>query len=754
MKKASLRSIFKYAIYFILLILLCNAETANGIKPFGLGLFVALVYSRQNLLVLAPMYAAAVLLSSFSVEGAIIGTVPSIILMTAYYIHYKVGRSMNTLFANLYTLLSQIPYIIFSVGDNFFTTFFTVLLTQIFAYTSIVIVYAILIRGLKYRFTIDEIISGAVFLASVALATYKVQYFGANLYFAFFSFVLLLSASVFGSVVPLAVSAVLGIGGAFAGGNISLIGTAVCCGMVVIMFKNTSIYLSAVALLITDAVLGYYFDAYSGYSYFQIIMLAVGVILFLFTPKRAKSFAQSFVENVSDRQTGKTIINRNRLDISNRIYSISNVFADMQTILEDGIQPAPKPVGGNSTLAKDIAVGYCAKCPDCSGCFASLGTDTSVVLEDVVAAADEKGRATIIDMPPFLTSRCRRLNGLLQTVNDRIDSYKACEKMSKSLDNGRMLLAAQMGGMAEILDNLGHDVKQCVSFDTVREKQVIDELVYHNIICKEAIVYGTGAGLGVTVTVREEDAPKAILPKVVSKIMKIKLAREGAPDVVSGSASVHLVPAPKYDFLYGSAMKRREGERACGDIVSVQRVGSKKIVIALCDGMGSGDNAEKYSSRAITMIENLYRAGFSNEVVLALSNKLLTLKNDENYSALALCVVDLDTGGCDIIKQGAPYNLIRRRDTIEIIDGYALPIGIVEEAKPAVERKILFSGDAVILVSDGITDVVSQEDLTQKVQQLNSSNLEVVAEEILNYAVERGATDDSTVLTFRLFVKM
>src|SRR5574344_352002 len=165
MKKASLRSIFKYAIYFILLILLCNAETANGIKPFGLGLFVALVYSRQNLLVLAPMYAAAVLLSSFSVEGAIIGTVPSIILMTAYYIHYKVGRSMNTLFANLYTLLSQIPYIIFSVGDNFFTTFFTVLLTQIFAYTSIVIVYAILIRGLKYRFTIDEIISGAVFLA-------------------------------------------------------------------------------------------------------------------------------------------------------------------------------------------------------------------------------------------------------------------------------------------------------------------------------------------------------------------------------------------------------------------------------------------------------------------------------------------------------------------------------------------------------------------------------------------------------------
>ncbi|MEG2456186.1 MAG: hypothetical protein RSB08_00015, partial [Clostridia bacterium] len=535
MKKAKLNIIIKYATYFILLVLLCRATTAHGLKPFGLGMFVALIYARQNILALAPMFIVATVISAPSFASVIVASVPSIIFVTAYFIHYKAGKSMNMLFANLYTLLSQIPYIIFALSEqSIFTIVLTIVITQIFAYSTIIIVYAILIRGLKYRLTIDELISGAILLSAVALGLYNCNWGNVNLYYAFLTFVLLLSSYMFSSYTPLILSAIIGLGASFFGGNITLIGNAVCMALAVIMFKNTGIYFSAAALIIMDIILGFYFNAYDSYNYVNIIVVAVGALAFLLLPKRFKQFATSTIGGNSDMQAGKTIINRNRLDVSNRLFSIANVFEDMQELLQDEVGVVPDTLNNKNRLAKDIALGYCTKCPDCDACFSSLGTDTSVILDEVIETAEAKGRATIIDMPPFLTSRCRRLNGLIQAINDRIDNYKSYEKLSKSLDNGKMMLSTQMGGMAGILDNLGHDIKKCVSFDTSREKQIIDELIYHNIVCKEAIVYGENGDISVTLVVREEDASKAILAKIVSKVMRAKLVRVGVPDILSG----------------------------------------------------------------------------------------------------------------------------------------------------------------------------------------------------------------------------
>lgn len=754
MKKLNLRTIVKYLVYLMLFLLLTNTKTIHGLRPFGLGLFVALVYSRQNILVLAPMYIVASIIANPSWAGVVLSAVPAVVFTIAYWLHFRAGKSINMLFANLYTLLSQIPYIILTVKSiGVFTAILTVAVTQVFAYCAIIVLYAILIRGLKYRLTVDELISGAVLLSSVALGLYQCSIYQFNFYYMVCAFLLLLSAYMFSSSVPLVLAVVMGLGASFSNGEIILVATAVCWAVAVIMFRNTSVYLSALAMIMVDIVFGFYFNAYATYSYINIIALAVGVVVFLILPKKYKHQLSGYMGNVREAYAGKTIVNRNRLDVSNRLFSIANVFEEMQLLLQDETQIIVEVDDNRKRMAKDIALGYCAKCPDYAECYSALGTDTSVILFDILETAQAKGRATIIDMPPFVTSRCRRINGLLQAINDRLDSHNNYKKLSKSLDNSKLMLATQMGGMAEILNDLGHDIKRCVSFDTNREKLIIDELIYHNIVCREAMVYGESGDINITVIVRNIDAEKQILPRIVSKVMRTKLVREGSPDIFGDFASVHLVLAPKYDIVFGEAVKNREGEIACGDCRSIQKIGEKKIVLAVCDGMGSGKPAEEYSSNAIQMIENFYRAGFSNDVVLALANKLLSLKNEENFSALDLCILDLNSGGCDFIKLGAPYNLIKRRDCVEIISSHSLPIGIIEDARPAIERKVLFNGDIIILISDGISDVLTEAMLVEIIESHKGVNPQSLADFILSSAVTNGATDDATVLVARVYNK-
>ena len=60
----------------------------------------------------------------------------------------------------------------------------------------------------------------------------------------------------------------------------------------------------------------------------------------------------------------------------------------------------------------------------------------------------------------------------------------------------------------------------------------------------------------------------------------------------------------------------------------------RRRLFAISDGMGSGDGAAEASAGAISMVENFYRAGFDNAVILSLVNKLLCLTSDDNFTSI------------------------------------------------------------------------------------------------------------------------
>ena len=178
-------------------------------------------------------------------------------------------------------------------------------------------------------------------------------------------------------------------------------------------------------------------------------------------------------------------------------------------------------------------------------------------------------------------------------------------------------------------------------------------------------------------------------------------------------------------------------------------------MLALSDGMGSGNTAKATSQASLSLIECFYRAGLPAEVSLSTVNKLLSFSGEDNFTALDLAVINLENLSCDFIKLGAPYGFIVSRGVVKLIEGSSLPMGILNELKPAVCTEPVMPGDVILFLSDGITDAFgSATDFADFLIAISTSNPQKLADKIMNEAFTlygNKAGDDMTVVACKIF---
>ncbi|MGN1227384.1 MAG: SpoIIE family protein phosphatase, partial [Christensenellales bacterium] len=277
--------------------------------------------------------------------------------------------------------------------------------------------------------------------------------------------------------------------------------------------------------------------------------------------------------------------------------------------------------------------------------------------------------------------------------------------------------------------------------------------------CNDAVVYQKdNYTTNVNILVRNQDVKNPLIKAVVSKVCGSVLeVKDVTPSEISGWSMLNLSTMANYDVIFGYAGTCKNGQEVSGDNYSILRLNDSKFMMAICDGMGSGVNAEKTSELAISLVENFYKAGFDNDIILNCVNKLLSLNNEENFTALDLCVIDLKNCFADFIKLGAPAGFIKHKDTTTQIEGGALPIGILEEMKPACYKTVLNDQDLIVLCSDGIADAFqNSENLRVFVNNLQTLHPQKLADDILKKALTLNlglANDDMTVVVCRIFQK-
>lgn len=211
---------------------------------------------------------------------------------------------------------------------------------------------------------------------------------------------------------------------------------------------------------------------------------------------------------------------------------------------------------------------------------------------------------------------------------------------------------------------------------------------------------------------------------------------------------------PTYHLLTGVAKAVKETEKISGDNYSFYEAETGKMMILLSDGMGSGEKACEDSRRVIEIMESFLTAGFRTESAIQMINGALSAAGSEqNMSTLDLCDINLYTGECEFVKVGAVCTYIKRGNLVDRLSAQNLPLGVFGQIEVESINRTLQNGDYVIMLSDGITDALSQglgeEVLPEIIGRMDYASPGEIANQILAYCIKQSngqIRDDMTVL--------
>ncbi len=714
----------------------------------SLALFCGFVYARQNILLIAPCFLLATFVFTLDWQAVLFALSPVAVLLGVYFACFKMKRNVPVWAVALGAVVGLSPYAVCGVlfGGDYLLVGTSALITLVGTFCCSIASYALFVRRVFGKATVDEMICAGFVVAVLGYALAGVNIYGFPIISMIIGGVVVLASACLPSAVTLFFALLMGVGASVRMGSVEYLGVAVAVAGASVAFSPFSRIPSALSVLAVEGVF-WLFQIYGGAGWKSLVMSAVGVIIAVCIPKRVVTKVESLLSN-NQKFAYSSIVNRRGKDIANRLYATSDVFFDTSKTLErfadEKCEYTPQ------RLAKEIARNYCAKCENKDVCFGALGEDTRSMLEPMTTAALARGKTSILDMPTFITSNCVKMHSLASVINSAAKAYIAKSQAVDELAVQKRLMSEQFAGIALVLDSLALETGAPLNFVGDEVETLKTELLRHNIVASDIAVLGRENDIQVSLIVRTQDAEKEMLAKVASKVLRTRLEVAKIQDR-GKDKSVCLETAPTYEIAYGIAEKMRTGEDVSGDSRSVQNVSRSKRLFAICDGMGSGENAKKSSLEALNMIENFYRAGLKSDIVLNIVNRLLKISFDEGYSTLDVSVVDTKSGALDILKLGATSSFIVRKDSVEAVACHLPPAGILEDATPTTLRFQLFDGDMVVMMSDGVYDVLEDKGVVDVVDCARTSNPQTLANELLKRAVSSGADDDCTVLVTRLF---
>ncbi len=736
----------KFGIEWLCLVLMASVDDFGF--SFALALFCGFVFARQNIIALAPAFVVACCVFYLSWWTLLFSVCPIIALIVLYFVYFKLRRNVPLWAVALAAVVGMIPYIAVNCAlyGEYFLAAIAVLIALVGIFVAGIASYALLVRG-SGRMSVDEHIALGVLTVALGYALSGADFWGFKLVFIVAGAALLVSSQCFKPQVTLFLSLLLGSGVAIDMGDIACLAGLAVLGVAAVAFSPFTKWSSALAMLATQGVM-WLLDAYSGAGWRALVMTSVGAAACLCLPRGVISRIRALT-GADDRVTYAGVVNRQARVTAGRLSAASDVFYELSNGLKRTVDISS--VYNSDRLAHEIAHGYCGKCADRESCFKSLGgEDTYAILKPMAEAALSRGKVTILDMPPFITSRCTKMHTLASVINSSAQAYLQKRDASESAMVGKRMLSEQFAGIALILDSLAEDCARPVTFAGGDAEYLKSELLKHNVVASEAVIYGAGESVTVTLLVRAQDADKLAVARVASRALRTKLVLTNI-ESRGELSSVTLESAPTYEVAYGVAEKSKNEGEECGDSKSVLCPSLKRRLFAICDGMGSGESAAKASHDAVEMIEGFYRAGFEGNIVLSLINKLLRISLEDSFSSLDISVIDTINGSLDVIKLGAASSFIVRQGSIEQLSCTQPPVGILDGVQPLTSRYQLYDGDVLVMMSDGVYDVLEAKGVADVIDAVGTLNPQRLADSLLAEAVKKGSEDDCTVLAMRLF---
>ena len=213
----------------------------------------------------------------------------------------------------------------------------------------------------------------------------------------------------------------------------------------------------------------------------------------------------------------------------------------------------------------------------------------------------------------------------------------------------------------------------------------------------------------------------------------------------------------KFVLQVGSSKITKDGSEVSGDCSLQIKLADGKYLLAIADGMGSGEKARECSKLALRLVKQMLSAGFNEDESIEMINSRMNLtSNSEIYSTLDIAILDLYIGKIQILKSGACNTYIKNKKNISKVKAESLPVGIVNNIKLQSETVNIENEDIMVMYSDGVLDTkeeMQKEWLEDFLKNVNTNNVQKLADLILAEAIDNSygiAQDDMTVIVSKI----
>ena len=711
----------------------CAAEVLHT-RPFGGALCFALFFLSQPALVVCPAFLAFSLLFDFSLPTLVYSLVTVGAGFTAALLSLRFKRAKNVLFG-VFFVLSRGVLFFFLPQTGLAHILLQITLEALVFLASVCFLTPVLLKGLSYELLETEIICGAAFAAAFAYGAASVPKIGLIAAHLLGGLAVCLCARLRNSAFTVGVSACFGSGIAFFTGP-EAIAYWTFAAFVCTLFSAAPRPVPQLSFSAAFVLLSYLFTPL---AWPCTAALGAGALLTAFVPKASVSAWRAYLFGRFTTSAARGIVERSALKTGGELLCASQIFADMQTAMEK-VPEAPY----SSTLLEQSVCAHCFKYAACCE-----EKDFRAALSSLQERSAERGRASVSELSPFLATSCENLSALIAGAGRSAEQLYEQRLMQAARAEGRKLVASQLGLMAGVLRSAGERMKAVEPVDDDAAEKVCAELRYAGYLAADAVV----AGGDTAVVVKDNGLSQERAAEVVARALHAPQRMVyGGGDLLSGYALWQFTRAPRYEVAYGAAGSARREKP--GDAHSFTYLGGDRFMMALCDGMGSGPEAQKASETAIELIENFFKAGMDSMSAVESVNRFLAQSGFERFSTLDVTVIDLKSGNAELIKLSSPPTVVRTQGGASAVSCAALPMGVMEEITVRHETRALRAGDDIIMATDGVTDALGSDDALLDATRRLSTEPTRAASELLEAATraQNGKLkDDATVLCTRLF---
>ncbi len=549
-----------------------------------------------------------------------------------------------------------------------------------------------------------------------------------------------------------------------AGGEMVLVGVYCLLGIGVGIFREAGRIMSALSFLVMGVIMAYVIkDQVLGIV--ELRGMVSAVIIFVSIPahiiRTIENDLMKEQENPFAKEDIKTLANYKIDGFSTAFRRLAKSFNSF-TEKERNISREEM-----EEIFDELSGKVCRECVNCHYCWESNYEETYENIQSILAAASEEGVVPEDGISERFVKRCFRLDEYIEKINEKVSVARMNLSWRNKMAETRQAMADQMLEIADTLKNFTVDLNELAEVSPETKKRVLFSLKglgmrVKNLSFKKdrrnnlEICFVAKARGNACITKR--DVAVALEQALGVRMCAGRSVKNVIPKEYE---AVSFVQDTLFKTLTGMARVAKSGEQVSGDNFSFMEPATGELVMILSDGMGSGRRACQDSENLVEVLESLMEAGFDKKSAVRLMNTLFVMSYEgKKFTTLDMTSIDLYSGECEIVKNGAAATFIKRAEGVETIFARTLPVGIEMEAGTESIRTSLGDGDLVVMVSDGIIDAFPGNEkefyVENILQNIQSSNPTELANGVLLQALKRNAreaSDDMSVLVAGIWKK-